>query len=252
MSSVAETTGSVTGTLLERAEVSTAVRERMFDLLDRHFEGITRPQFESDLAEKNWVLLLQTECGSLVGFSTLLVYETTVDCSPISVVCSGDTIVDPQAWSSAALPREWIAAVNQLRSLFPNGPYYWLLLTSGFRSYRYRLLSTFWRSFWPRFDQPTPAATQRVLDSLASQRFGHRYDPQRGIVQFERPQVLRPHLAGVPPQRLTDPHVAFFVKRNLHHARGDELVCLCELGESNLTRAGERMVFGARRTGATR
>jgi hypothetical protein len=44
---------------------------------------------------------------------------------------------------------------------------------------------------------------------------------------------------------MDDPHVACFAARNPGHARGDELACLCELTESNLTRAGRRMVFGA-------
>jgi len=51
---------------------------------------------------------------------------------------------------------------------------------------------------------------------------------------------------------MDDPHVAFFVRRNPGHARGDELACLCELNESNLTRAGRRMVFGAAAASASR
>jgi hypothetical protein len=85
---------------------------------------------------------------------------------------------------------------------------------------------------------------QRLLDALAGERFGERYDAASGIVRFQRPQVLRPHLAGVALERMNDPHVAFFLRRNPGHARGDELACLCELDETNLTRAGRRMVFG--------
>jgi hypothetical protein len=216
----------------------------MHSLLDRHFAGVSCDQFDLDLDQKNWVLRLHDGAGALVGFSTMLVYETRgAHGSPISVVCSGDTIVDPSGWGSAALPREWIAAVNRLRDRYPNGQYYWLLITSGFRTYR--LLSTFWRTFFPRFDVDTPASQQRLLDTLARERFGAPYDASSGIVRFDRPQVLRPHLAGIPPARLDDPHVAFFARRNPGHERGDELVCLCELTESNLTRAGRRMVYGA-------
>ena len=50
------------------------------------------------------------------------------------------------------------------------------------------------------------------------------------------------------PERLqSDPHVAFFAARNPGHERGDELVCLCELGDDNLTPAGRRMVYGPAR-----
>ena len=237
-----ETSSSITGLLLGRHELPDEARDHMCALLDRHFAGVTREQFERDLAEKNWVLLLHGADGALVGFSTMLVYETRVDGSLVSVVCSGDTIVDPSAWNSPALPREWIAAVNRLRERYRSGPYYWLLITSGFRTYR--LLSTFWRTFYPRHDAPTPPDQQRLLDALAAERFGDRYDAAAGIVRFERPQRLKPHLAGVPGERLGDPHVAFFTSRNPGHAAGDELTCLCELTEANLTRAGRRMVFG--------
>jgi hypothetical protein len=225
-------------------ELSLGEHDEMFALLAQHFAGVAREQFERDLAEKNVILTLRDAAtGALTGFSTMLLYETNVNGAPVSVVCSGDTITDPAAWSSAALPREWIAAVNRLRESYPNGPYYWLLLTSGFRTYR--LLSTFWQRFYPRHDQQPPPDQKRLLAALAAERFGDRYDADSGIVRFERPQVLRPHLAGIPPQRMDDPHVAFFARRNPGHARGDELACLCELNEDNLTRAGRRMVFGA-------
>jgi len=218
-------------------------RDECFALLSQHFKGVTREQFRRDLAEKNVVLTLRdASTGRLTGFSTMLAYETAVEGSPISVVCSGDTVVDPSAWNSPALPREWIAAVNRLRVEFPNGPYYWLLITSGFRTYR--LLSTFWQRFHPRHDRADSTDSQQLLNSLARERFGESYDPQAGIVRLRHPQILRPHLAGIPPQRLTDPHVAFFAQKNPGHVQGDELACLCSLDASNLTRAGRRMVFG--------
>ena len=227
------------------ASLTRRERDEAFTLLGRHFDGVTRDQFERDLSDKNYVLLLRDhEAGdALIGFSTLRVYETTgPDGGPVSVVCSGDTVVDPTAWNTASLPRWWIAAVRSLRSLYPNGRYYWLLITSGFRTYR--LLSTFWQTFYPRFDAAPPPDQQQLLDHLASERFGNAFDARTGVVRFEKPQVLRPHLAGIPDARLDDPHVAFFARRNPGHERGDELACLCELSEANLTRAGRRMVYG--------
>ena len=65
-----------------------------------------------------------------------------------------DTIVRRDAWGSSALPRTWIASVNALRRHYPRGRYYWLLITSGYRTYRF--LPLFWRNFAPCFDEPTP------------------------------------------------------------------------------------------------
>jgi hypothetical protein len=109
------------------------------------------------------------------------------------------------------------------------------------------LLSTFWQRFYPRFDRAFSTTEQRLLDAIARDRFGSNYDAPSGVVRFARPQRLRGHLCGIPPERLSDPHVAFFAQRNPGHAAGDELACLCELSTENLTRAGRRMVFGPER-----
>jgi hypothetical protein len=224
---------------LARGELSAGQREEMFDLLSRHFDGVSRVQFEKDLAEKTRVILLHRD-SRLVGFSTLLAYETSFAGEPVSVIYSGDTIVAPEAWGSSALARAWIACVRDLRRDYSRGKYYWLLLTSGFRTYRF--LPVFWREFHPRFDAAMPADTRRLLDQLSRERFGGQYDPAAGIVRFSSPQKLRDGLNAIPAGRSTDPHIAFFVAHNPGHSRGDELVCLTELTDDNLTAAGRRMI----------
>jgi hypothetical protein len=206
----------------------------MLALLAAHFQGVTPERFVADLAEKNWALLLEDESG-LRGFSTLEIYET----AGLTVVYSGDTIVERGAWATAALPKSWIAAVRALRERHPRGPLYWLLLTSGFRTYRF--LPVFWREFWPRHDTLTPPEVQTLMDLLADQRFGPLYHQGAGVVRFPEPQVLRAGLDEVPEGRLADPHVAFFLERNPGWVQGDELVCLTEIAETNLTPAGRRM-----------
>ncbi|HWA25746.1 MAG TPA: hypothetical protein VG734_08805 [Lacunisphaera sp.] len=229
-------------TALPRDQVSAERRAAMFALLDGHFAGVTPAQFAADLAGKSHVILLEGD-GRLVGFSTLLIYETFHRGEPVTVVYSGDTIVAPEAWQSPVLARAWIATVNDLRREFSRGRFYWLLLTSGFRTYRF--LPVFWREFFPTFDRPTPTATQALMDQLAREKFGDTYDPVRGVVRFPRPQCLRPALAALPPGRESDPHVAFFLARNPGHLQGDELVCVTELTAANLTPAGRRMVARA-------
>src|SRR5688572_694694 len=100
--------------IARRADLTGSQISAMYELLTRHFDGVTELQFESDLLEKNWIILLERR-DQLVGFSTLLVYETAHAGEPVSVVYSGDTIMAPEAWGSTALPRAWIHAVNALR-----------------------------------------------------------------------------------------------------------------------------------------
>jgi hypothetical protein len=219
-------------------ELSRAQRDLMFQLLDQHFRGITPEQFTRDLAEKTLAMLL-FRGEAMVGFSTLLGYASACDGKPLNVIYSGDTIVKPDAWGSTALPRAWVAGVNAVRAMLPKQRCYWLLLTSGFRTYRF--LPVFWREFFPRFDLPTPSGAATVLHQLAGQRFGKQFDSGTGIVRFAKPQRLRSGGEFLAPGRERDPHVAFFLSRNPGHAAGDELVCLTEISPANLTRAGVRM-----------
>lgn len=212
----------------------------MQELLARHFAGVQGRIFHEDLAEKNWVILLEDGHGELRGFSTFLMYPTMACGKPMVMVCSGDTIVDPAAWGSPVLPRTWIRAVYDLRLQYPQGDLYWLLLTSGFRTYRF--LSVFCREFHPRYDCPAPPGYQRMLDLLSAERYGALYDNRTGLVRFPSPQALRHRLALVPEGRHADPHVRFFLERNPGHASGDELVSLTSLAPGNLTPAGLRMV----------
>jgi hypothetical protein len=235
-------TSTTTARLVARTELAPADLDVMHALLASHFEGVSAAQFRADLAEKNWVVLIERG-GRLVGFTTILAYETRVDGEPVSVIYSGDTIVAPEAWNAATLPRAWIESVAALRRHYPRGRYVWLLITSGFRTYRF--LPVFWRDFYPRFDAAAPDDWQRLTRQLATERFGDRYDPEAGVVRLANPQRLRGDLAAVPAGRAAaDPHVDFFLRANPGHAVGDELVCVTELSPANLTAAGRRMTAG--------
>jgi hypothetical protein len=126
-----------------------------------------------------------------------------------------------------------------------DGRLIWLLLTSGFRTYRF--LPVFLREFYPRFGRQTPAEWDRMRLELATARFGSLYCPQRGVVRFAQPQRLRPELAEIPPGRALDPDVQFFLERNPGHVHGDELVCIASLDQDNLAPAGRRVVYGTAR-----
>jgi hypothetical protein len=226
--------------LVPRSDLTQMQKGEMFQLLSRHFEGVTPAQFARDLAEKNLALLLRRG-ETLVGFSTLLSYTTTFESETVNVIYSGDTIVAPEAWGTTALPRAWVAGVEILRAAFPPGRCFWLLLTSGFRTYRF--LAVFWREFFPRFDAPTPPERRRLLRKLARDRFGAQFNSSAGIVRFDSPQKLRAGLNEIPSGRETDPHIGFFLSSNPGWANGDELVCLTELNPENLTPAGRRMTI---------
>lgn len=228
--------------LVHNNDLSTETVDSMYLLLSTHFEGVKRDVFDSDLSSKNWIILLKDEkTDKLKGFSTLLMYNTQFEGETLSVVYSGDTIVDPSAWSSSALSRTWIASINKLRREFCQEKLYWLLISGGYRTYRF--LPIFWQEFYPRYDATTPNHILSLIKFLSNNLFGDNYDEQAGVVRFPHPHVLREELRGIPEERLQDPHIQFFEKKNPGHLQGDELVCLTEICEENLTPAGRRMWF---------
>jgi hypothetical protein len=228
------------------AAIPRLTRDAMFALLASHFTGVDRRTFDADLAEKTCAILLEDESCVLRGFSTLQIYDSRVPGPPKTIVYSGDTIVECAWWGSPALPRTWVRAVRSLAAMAVGRDLYWLLLTSGYRTYRF--LPVFFRRFLPRHDEDMPAADRRLLDALAAERFGGLYDAATGTVRFPRPQVLAPELLDVPEGRRLDPHIAFFLARNPGYVRGDELVCLTRIDDDNLTAAGRRMSRNAEGT----
>ena len=177
---------------------------------------------------------------SIQGFSTLAFYESRVNGKPIGVVYSGDTIIHPDYWGTTALPRTWVKAVLEIGEQLPK-PLYWLLISSGYKTYRF--LTLFFKEYYPRYDRATPPDVQKVLHHLARERFGSDYYPELGIVRFSQGATpLREGVAEITERRLKDPHVAFFVARNPGHIQGDELVCLTRVHLDNFTAAGRRMM----------
>lgn len=229
------------GSFLSINDLAPRDRREMFELFDRHFENVTIDQFEEDLDEKHWVVLLHHTGGGIRGFTTLRFDSLEDDLERCHLVTSGDTIIDPEAWGSPELFVTWLRGVLSLRDRAGGDrPLYWLLIVSGFRTYRF--LPVFWRSFYPRYNVPTPPSVTRRIELLARLRYNGGYSAEAGIVRLSHPQRLRPHLAGIPEARQNDPHVAFFLKRNPGFADGDELACLTEINEGNLTTAGQRIL----------
>jgi hypothetical protein len=244
MTSLTGTSARLTGRTVPRDALTGCERDEMFQLLATFFTGVDRATFEGDLAEKSHAILLEDAHGRLRGFSTLLVYKTSVPEIDAMVVYSGDTIVDRDSWGSPALPVSWLSAARGLTAGTNTREVYWLLLTSGFRTYRF--LPVFWREFYPRYESSSVAKAR--VDALARERFGPLYDENTGVVRFPRPQVLVPELLEVPSGRSMDEHVAFFLAQNPGYTRGDELVCLTSIADDNLTAAGRRIARSVSRS----
>ena len=219
--------------VVPRAAIAGATIDAMYRLYSRHYLDTTRPTFDRDLAAKTHVLLLTARAAELGGFSTLQLYSSLAAGYPVRVLYSGDTIVDPKFWGSAALAIEWLRFAGHIAQQQPATPLYWLLIVKGHRTYRF--LPTFARRYLPHHSEPATDAERHLLTALAEEKFGVAFDRATGLVRFATPEGrLNAGLADIPEQHRRLPAVAYFLQRNPGYRNGDELVCLCELAVANL------------------
>lgn len=222
-------THRLTTRVVPRAAFDDALIARLFALYQTYYAPTDHGVFAADFRAKTWAIVLSDPAGRDVGFSTIVQHHAVIDGQAVSVLFSGDTIIDRAFWGDQALPYRWIKLAGQIKSAAPEVPLYWLLISKGHRTYRYMPAFTF--DYFPRADRATPASMTRLMDVLGQAQFGAAYD--KGIVRAgELPTRLRGAFDGMTGQ--TNRHAQFFAAANPGYAAGDELLCLCELSADNL------------------
>lgn len=212
----------------------------MFTLYDRYYSGTSEKLFNSDLANKKYVILLRDKRGGLQGFSTAVVGEHQFQGEKLRSFFSGDTIVDEKYWGQQALSTACFQLTGHIKAAEPGTPLYWFLLVKGHRTYRY--LRAFFREFFPAYDRETPLREKALMDLLAHERYDDAYDSARGVVSFPTSHGhLKSSWADIPDKDRNRPDVIFFLEHNPDYVKGDELVCLTELAPSNLRPLAERL-----------
>jgi hypothetical protein len=234
------------GTTKRIHDLTTIEIEYLFDLLCKHFNGIEKVNFDRDLTEKDYIILLYAENDesyqpqNIKGFSTVKIITPT-DHHPYNIVFSGDTIIDQAYWGTTVLPKLWTNLTFKLKAAEPDQKWVWFLISSGYRTYRF--LPVFFKTFYPTYDQTTPDEIKSVMDKVAYERYGDDYNSETGVISFSHSEErLKEGLGDVTEHRLLNPHIQFFVEQNPGHYKGDELVCITEIDEDNLTKAGQRML----------
>jgi hypothetical protein len=212
--------------------------DAMYALYDRYYGGGDAMLFRADLAQKSHLIWL-AEGDRLCGFSTLATQTFRTSVHEARAVFSGDTIIDHEYWGEQALARAFSRFAGELKAERPTQPLYWLLISKGYRTYRY--LHAFAHRYFPHPHEATPPEVQACMDTLACSRFGDAYRADLGIVRFDPVRgYLRSPWNGIRQGLQPRPEVRLFLERNAGYADGDELVCLTELSESNLRSIARR------------
>jgi hypothetical protein len=221
-------------------DLDALTRDDMFRVFSAHYDLVSRSLFESDLAGKTEALILKDQCGRLVGFSTLQLWDEDFEGERLRILFSGDTIIDSACWGTQALAFNWIRRAGAIRAEAPERRLFWFLIVKGHRTYRY--LPTFAIQFHPDWRQAGPPFLQRLAHHLGRRRFGEDYDAEAGVVHFAAPRgQLAAAVAEPDGREAARADVQYFLARNPNYRTGDELVCVCELCEGNLQPIARRV-----------
>lgn len=230
------------------ATLEPATRAALWSLYARYYERVDAARFETDLADKDDVIVVRDGGDlSVQGFTTLKVFAHDAPEGAAVVVYSGDTVIAPRYWGQTALQRAFVAYVmRQVVRAWPR-PVYWFLISKGVRTYL--LMSRNFLAYWPRHDRPTPPAHAAMLAALGRRLFADAYREALGVIRHDPPGPrLAAGLAPLDHDARARPDVGFFLAANPGADEGDELCCLgrvdLAMGANYVRRLARRTLFG--------
>lgn len=224
------------GKTIKISELENTDKDSMYTLFSTCFDNVDKQVFISDMAQKDWVIMLYDSSNKLAGFSTqkLLKFDSC------DVLFSGDTIVHPEYWSETELMHHWGKLALKLIDASYK-PLYWFLISMGYRTYRF--LPVFFKEFYPRYNLETPEKIKKIIDELGLKLYSEMYCPENGQIRSNSSTAfLKGALAQIKKNRLINPHVKFFLENNPDYYKGVELACLAPLTRENFNSAAYRMI----------
>ncbi len=233
---------SLKSNVIKVDEITYQNKLRMFNIMNDVYNGTTFEKFISDLANKNYVLMLYDSNNLIQGFTTIQIYDENFEGKPVKILYSGDTVIDQKARGDIELMRAWWRFSFEIQQRYKSHDVYWFLISKGWRTYKFFPL--FLKDFYPNVNKTTPKNIQNFMNKISKNKFGDLY--RAGIIYPKNPDYLKSGLKDVPEHKKQDKDVIFFLEKNPEYYKGNELVCLAKLHPDNLTKAGLRLLHGVK------
>lgn len=204
----------------------------MYNLFIKYYDHVSFENFQSDLMEKDHViLLLKKNTREVKGFSTICSLELEVKGKNVRGMFSGDTVVDKEFWGQGTLGVAFLRHLLIQKIKKPLTPLFWFLISKGHKTYL--LMANNFSTHYPRFERETPKGMQLVIDGFSKLLYGDYYNNETGLISYPESKNKDALKVGVTPiteeMKRKNPRIAFFSQQNPEWQRGDELACVAEM-----------------------
>lgn len=216
--------------IVPATDLSFAEKARMLQLMQTYYDDVNREQFLADLSKKSAVILLLGKTDPQIqGFSTLLCLNVKCGEKNMRGIFSGDTVVDKKYWGQRVLGKAFLRFLFTEKLQCPFQPLYWLLISKGYKTYL--MMANNFSEYYPRFDKPTPADKQAIMEAFYSTLYPNEYDAQAGLIHpLREAYKLKTGVAAISSALIdTNPKIAFFQAANPDWQKGVELACLARM-----------------------
>jgi len=198
--------------------------------LTAEFYDVERDYAEAELRRRQSIALFRMN-GALLGMAAIDVNTTRFRGRRIAVISTAHVLIRENWRGRNLVQKLGVRTFLRTRLRHPLCPIYWFFDTFSYKSYL--LLPRNFRTYWPRFDEPTPEPRAALIDQLATETYGPAWRPARGVAVRSGQKRLRETAAPLVLLPGAGPDLLFFAHMNPGHAEGDMLVCLCPLTLSN-------------------
>jgi hypothetical protein len=209
-------------------------KKTMFNIFEKYYANISYAGFLSDLNKKNKaIILVERKSNTIKGFSTILDLKFQVNGKEVKGLFSGDTIVEKEFWGGMSLQLAFTIYMIKEKLKNPFKKHYWFLISKGYKTYL--LMAKNCPIHYPKVGMKTPQHEKLIIDTFGKTMYPEHYNPDKGLIEFiSAHDQLKDEVAPITNKMLENEMIRFFVQKNPHWSRGDELVCLADFGPSIL------------------
>ena len=198
--------------------------------LTAEFFDVERDYALAELRKRQSIAMFRMN-GALLGMAAIDIYPAKFRGRRLCIISTAHVLIRENWRGRNLIQKLGLRMFLRARLRHPLRPIYWFFDTFSYKSYL--LLPRNFRTFWPRFDEPTPEARAALMDQLAKEMYGPAWRPARGLAVRSGQKRLRESAAPLVLRPDAGPDLEFFARMNPGHAEGDMLVCLCPLTLSN-------------------